>query len=89
MSQLTLAATEKPPAHRSGVSADRRNFLKNQRMRLSVEEPLRRSFRGGTFAEWIPSVAAARRASFYFYNTQAEVDRFVEVVQEIQKFFGQ
>ena len=29
------------------------------------------------------------RASFYFYNTQAEVDRFVEVVKEIQKFFGQ
>jgi selenocysteine lyase/cysteine desulfurase len=29
------------------------------------------------------------RASFYFYNTQAEVDRFVEVIREIQKFFGQ
>jgi len=29
------------------------------------------------------------RASFYFYNTKAEVDRFVEVVKEIQKFFGQ
>jgi selenocysteine lyase/cysteine desulfurase len=29
------------------------------------------------------------RASFYFYNTQAEVDRFVEVVKEIQKFFWQ
>ena len=28
------------------------------------------------------------RASFYFYNTRAEVDRFVEVVKEIQKFFG-
>jgi selenocysteine lyase/cysteine desulfurase len=28
-------------------------------------------------------------ASFYFYNTKAEVDRFVEVVKEIQKFFGQ
>jgi selenocysteine lyase/cysteine desulfurase len=26
--------------------------------------------------------------SFYFYNTRAEVARFVEVVQEIQKFFG-
>jgi cysteine desulfurase/selenocysteine lyase len=33
----------------------------------------------------VPSTA---RASFYFYNTKAEVDRFVEVVQEIQKFFG-
>jgi cysteine desulfurase/selenocysteine lyase len=34
-------------------------------------------------------VESTARASFYFYNTQAEVDRFVEVVQEIQKFFGQ
>jgi selenocysteine lyase/cysteine desulfurase len=58
-------------------------------MRLSAEEPLRRSFRVGTFAGRIPSVAAARRASFYLDNTQAEVDRFVEVVKEIQKFFGQ
>ena len=33
----------------------------------------------------VPSTA---RASFYFYNTKAEVDRFIEVVQEIQKFFG-
>ncbi len=32
-------------------------------------------------------VESTARASFYFYNTQAEVDRFVEVVQEIQKFF--
>jgi selenocysteine lyase/cysteine desulfurase len=29
------------------------------------------------------------RASFYLDNIQAEVDRFVEVVKEIQKFFGQ
>jgi cysteine desulfurase/selenocysteine lyase len=33
----------------------------------------------------VPSTA---RASFYFYNTKAEVDRLVEVVKEIQKFFG-
>ncbi len=33
----------------------------------------------------VPSTA---RASFYFYNTKSEVDRFIEVVQEIQKFFG-
>jgi cysteine desulfurase/selenocysteine lyase len=33
-------------------------------------------------------VESTARASFYFYNTRAEVDRFVEVVQEIQKFFG-
>ncbi len=33
-------------------------------------------------------VESTARASFYFYNTQAEVDRFVEVVKEIQKFFG-
>jgi cysteine desulfurase/selenocysteine lyase len=32
-------------------------------------------------------VESTARASFYFYNTQAEVDRFVEVVKEIQKFF--
>jgi selenocysteine lyase/cysteine desulfurase len=29
------------------------------------------------------------RASFYLDNTQAEVGRFVEVMKEIQKFFGQ
>src|SRR5450759_1236347 len=34
-------------------------------------------------------VESTDRASFYFYNTKAEVDRFVEVVKEIQKFFGQ
>ena len=33
----------------------------------------------------VPSTA---RASFYFYNTKAEVDRFIEVVKEIQKFYG-
>jgi len=33
-------------------------------------------------------VESTARASFYFYNTHAEVDRFVEVVREIQKFFG-
>ncbi|HEX4646275.1 MAG TPA: cysteine desulfurase, partial [Verrucomicrobiae bacterium] len=33
----------------------------------------------------VPSTA---RASFYFYNTRDEVDRFTEVVREIQKFFG-
>ncbi len=33
----------------------------------------------------VPSTA---RASFYFYNTKAEVDRFIEVVKDIQKFFG-
>jgi len=33
-------------------------------------------------------VESTARASFYFYNTRAEVDRCVEVVKEIQKFFG-
>ena len=33
-------------------------------------------------------VESTARASFYFYNNQAEVDRFVEVIREIQKFFG-
>ena len=33
-------------------------------------------------------VESTARASFYFYNTTAEVDRFVEVIREIQKFFG-
>lgn len=33
----------------------------------------------------VPSTA---RASFYFYNTKDEVNRFIEVVKEIQKFFG-
>ncbi len=32
-------------------------------------------------------VESTARASFYFYNTTAEVDRFVEVVGEIHKFF--
>jgi cysteine desulfurase/selenocysteine lyase len=34
-------------------------------------------------------VESTARASFYFYNTRDEVDRFVEVIREIQKFFRQ
>jgi cysteine desulfurase/selenocysteine lyase len=34
-------------------------------------------------------VESTARASFYFYNTRAEVDRFIEVIREIQKFFRQ
>ena len=34
-------------------------------------------------------VESTARASFYFYNTRTEVDRLVEVIKEIQKFFGQ
>jgi selenocysteine lyase/cysteine desulfurase len=33
--------------------------------------------------------SSTARASFYFYNTKAEVDRFAEVMAEIQKFFAQ
>lgn len=32
-------------------------------------------------------VSSTSRASFYIYNTKPEVDRLVEVLQEIQKFF--
>jgi hypothetical protein len=37
------------------------------------------------FPMWNPPPAPV----FYFYNTEAEVDRFVDVVKEIQNFFGQ
>jgi len=33
-------------------------------------------------------VESTARASFYFYNTTAEVDRFVEVIRDVQKFFA-
>src|SRR6266851_625798 len=33
-------------------------------------------------------VESTARASFYFYNTTQEIDRFVEVLAEIQKFFA-
>ena len=33
-------------------------------------------------------VESTARASFYFYNTTDEIDRFVEVLGEIQNFFG-
>lgn len=33
-------------------------------------------------------VESTARASFYFYNTTEEIDRFVEVLKEIQKFFA-
>jgi cysteine desulfurase/selenocysteine lyase len=33
-------------------------------------------------------VESTSRASFYFYNTTAEIDRFVAVLMEIQNFFG-
>ena len=32
-------------------------------------------------------VESTARASFYFYNTTEEIERFVEVIREIQKFF--
>jgi len=34
-------------------------------------------------------VESTARASFYFYNTAGEVDRLIEVLTEIQKFFGE
>src|ERR1051325_1445568 len=34
-------------------------------------------------------VESTARDSFYFYNTTQEIDRFVEVVGEIRKFFGE
>jgi cysteine desulfurase/selenocysteine lyase len=33
-------------------------------------------------------VTSTARASFYFYNTKAEVDRLIEVLGGIQKFFA-
>jgi cysteine desulfurase/selenocysteine lyase len=33
-------------------------------------------------------VESTARASFYFYNTTREIDRFVEILREIQKFFA-
>ncbi len=33
-------------------------------------------------------VSSTARASFYFYNTRGEVDRMMEIIREIQKFFG-
>ncbi|MBC8245366.1 MAG: cysteine desulfurase [Verrucomicrobia bacterium] len=33
-------------------------------------------------------VPATARASFYFYNTEAEVDRFIEVVHDVRKLFA-
>ena len=33
-------------------------------------------------------IESTARASFYFYNTEEEVDRLVEVLEKIQKFFG-
>jgi len=33
-------------------------------------------------------VSSTTRASYYFYNTKAEVDRFVEILHGIQKFFS-
>ncbi len=32
-------------------------------------------------------VESTARASFYFYNNREEVDRLIEVIAEIQKFF--
>lgn len=33
-------------------------------------------------------VDSTARASFYFYNTRSEVDRMVEIIKDIQKFFA-
>jgi selenocysteine lyase/cysteine desulfurase len=32
-------------------------------------------------------VESTSRASFYFYNTTEEIDQFVDVIRDIQKFF--
>ncbi len=32
-------------------------------------------------------LASSARASFYFYNTEAEIDRMVEILSEIERFF--
>ena len=32
-------------------------------------------------------LASSARASFYFYNTKAEVDRMVEILADIERFF--
>jgi len=34
-------------------------------------------------------IESTARASFYFYNTPAEIDRLVEVLAEIKTFFGE
>ena len=34
-------------------------------------------------------VESTARASFYFYNNMEEADRLVEVLKEIQRFFGE
>jgi cysteine desulfurase/selenocysteine lyase len=34
-------------------------------------------------------IDSTARASFYFYNTEAEVDRLAAVLHEVQQFFGQ
>jgi cysteine desulfurase/selenocysteine lyase len=41
-------------------------------------QPLMRKFR----------LPGTTRASFYFYNTRAEVDRMMEILKEIQRFFA-
>jgi cysteine desulfurase/selenocysteine lyase len=33
-------------------------------------------------------VESTARASFHFYNTTEEIDRFVELVRDVQKYFG-
>ncbi|MGB9603494.1 MAG: aminotransferase class V-fold PLP-dependent enzyme [Limisphaerales bacterium] len=33
-------------------------------------------------------VESTARASFYFYNTREEVDKFIDVIKEIQRFFS-
>ena len=33
-------------------------------------------------------IDSTARASFYFYNTEKEVDRLMDVLEKIQEFFG-
>ena len=34
------------------------------------------------------AVSSTARASFYFYNTREEVDRLVETVEQIRRYFA-
>jgi cysteine desulfurase/selenocysteine lyase len=80
-----------PAQHRSGVlSFDLKGVHAHDVVTMADQEGV--ALRGGHHCNQPLmrklGLASTSRASFYFYNTEAEIDRLVQTLQKIQQFFA-
>lgn len=80
-----------PPEHRAGVVSFLLDDIHAHDV-VTVADRFGVALRGGHHCNQPLmrklGIVSTARASFYFYNTAAEVDRLIEVLLEIRKFFG-